>query len=43
MENFSSQRSSRPLVFYKKGILNIFEKFTENIFSGVFFLLKLQV
>ena len=40
--DFPSRRSSRREVFYRKGVLHNFERFTENTVARVF-LLKLQV
>ena len=38
--DFSSRRSSRPEVFYKKGVLNNFEKFTGKHLCRSLFLIK---
>ena len=40
--DFPNRRSSRREVFYRKGVLHNFERFTENTVARVF-LLKLQV
>ena len=38
--DFSSQRSSRPEVFYKKGVLNNFQKFNGKHFCRSIFLIE---
>ena len=42
-QKFPTQRSSRPEVFCKKGVLRNFVKFTGNTCAKVYFWIKLQV